>query len=337
VFEVFYLNLQNFIDIFWAYITWIELVVFSLNVIMIFVCFFYRFYKNKRDKFKEHLEEFYIEKIYSEWMTSEEDFSFKNVFLKKDHRPILKMALVNTISAISGEQKEHLISIYENFGFLHEDLENLQSKEWGDRLYALSILDFVARKDVINQLVAATKDEIIFIKYLAIKLASRFSDHPDSFLINIKELEESVRKHPDIVTDALLSICQRNPKYIINILFESLDENLLLKCMEVLSENSSEDGLDLIITSMMFNQGKQKFLSSGFNFLVHVGSLEGVDLAKKNLNSPNPYSRYSALNYLYSFLIPLEKRTLERLSYDQERNVAELALLIISEQEGIHV
>jgi len=145
-------------------------------------------------------------------------------------RGTLKRVLVRQIAQLKGAEKNLLANVYRAQGFLTEDLRDLRSRRWHKRLGAAITLNRLDLAEGTEQLKALCDDPVPVVNLAALRTLSKSLPRHEAFEI-LRRMEPRLSGRWDVLTEALLSLGENDPGFILAYARECRREELIQCCL----------------------------------------------------------------------------------------------------------
>ncbi|MBN8554453.1 MAG: HEAT repeat domain-containing protein [Deltaproteobacteria bacterium] len=217
----------------------------SLILCLLFYVCFKRLKRQWQRRNNEGRADAFRQAIVDYLFTDPERNAFLPQFKKKD-RYFFRRILLDQLENIESAERSYLVKLYSHFQFLYEDLRELKSFFWWNRLAAVIRLEIVRTQDAVPMLSRLIDDKNDLVAIASMRALSTL-DYPDKISKILYSLSRRAPERHDIFVEILTNIGRGQSEKIIDYLNECFDPSIAAICVSVLGALKAKEALPLCV------------------------------------------------------------------------------------------
>lgn len=240
------------------------------------------FYKKRHKQFTEWIVGFILEDGETELLV---------ISVQEYH--IMRDAIIDLLLVVKGSERSLLRQLYKKYRFAEQDLSELRSRRWHERLEAISRLDLWERPIAAEQLFPLLDDERAAIRQAALKHASRLTSHEHAELL-LTKLASQKYFH----ASSYYEIIHRLGDHHLDLLLVAVkNESMISLAPTILKVLGDKRLLSAVPTLVTFAQDglTPEIRQSALASLGKIEDPRGLPVLTRTLNSPFATERLEAM------------------------------------------
>lgn len=233
---------------------------------------------------------------------------------------IYKARLIAQIIAVTGFERELLLTEYRRLGLIEIDRRDLKSRRWWRRLSAVLSLEYLELPESTPLLQSVLVDPHPLVAIEAMQCLSHIGDA--AAIKQVLELVEQVVGRNYAVYEILRNIAQREPLLFLPFIQRRPKHEATKTYVQVLGDLRMTEAVPIILQLLDYSSMLDAdMIACAVKALGQIGDPESVSTVQSALQNPSPLVRAQAITALTRLLGPSARIHIEKLLGDPSLEV----------------